>query len=318
MDKYKFSREQLKFVKSKRNVKDIFRIIVKYFIISLVLSIIYYVIFAFFIDTEKERRLSRENEAMAQEYERLSKDIEVLDNTIKNLKYRDQEIYREIFNAMPSTAFSNGDSDLFLERVDSVKDSKILEFTTTNLEELESEVSSINGLINSIRTQFEERADEMLFIPSIVPIKDFTIAQTGASVGEKINPFYKTVVMHEGIDLLAAVGTEILASASGVVELVTRMGKQRGNIVVINHGNGYVTRYMHMGNILVRRGQKVEKGEVIGRIGISGISLAPHLHYEVELNGKSQDPLNYFFSDLTPLMFKEMLIISSNTGQSLD
>ncbi len=318
MDKYKFSREQLKFVKSKRNVKDIFRIIVKYFIISLVLSIIYYVIFAFFIDTEKERRLSRENEAMVQEYERLSKDIEVLDNTIKNLKYRDQEIYREIFNAMPSTAFSNGDSDLFLERVDSVKDSKILEFTTTNLEELESEVNSINGLINSVRTQFEERADEMLFIPSIVPIKDFTIAQTGASVGEKINPFYKTVVMHEGIDLLAAVGTEILASASGVVELVTRMGKQRGNIVVINHGNGYITRYMHMGNILVRRGQKVEKGEVIGRIGISGISLAPHLHYEVELNGKSQDPLNYFFSDLTPLMFKEMLIISSNTGQSLD
>ncbi len=318
MDKYKFSREQLKFVKSKRNVKDIFRIIVKYFIISLVLSITYYVIFAFFIDTEKESRLIRENEAMTQEYERLSKDIEVLDNTIKNLKYRDQEIYREIFNAMPSTAFSNGDSELFLERVDSVKDSKILEFTTTNLKELESEVSSINGLINSIRTQFEERADEMLFIPSIVPIKDFTIAQTGASVGEKINPFYKTVVMHEGIDLLAAVGTEILASASGVVELVTRMGKQRGNIVVINHGNGYVTRYMHMGNILVRRGQKVEKGEAIGRIGISGISLAPHLHYEVELNGKRQDPLNYFFSDLTPLMFKEMLTISSNTGQSLD
>lgn len=318
MDKYKFNREQLNFVKSKRSIKDILRIIFKYFVISLVLSLIYYAVFSLIIDTEREKKLERENVAMSKEYERLSNEIEVLDKTIKNLKYRDLEIYKEIFNAVPSTVSSSDNLDVFLEKVDSIKESKILEFTAKNIEDIESEAESINNLINGISSQFETMGDKLLFIPSIVPIKNFSIGQTGASVGEKINPFYKSVVMHEGIDLLGAVGTEILASASGVVELVTRMGKQRGNIVVINHGNGYVTRYMHMGNILVRRGEKVEKGGIIGRIGISGISLAPHLHYEVEFNGKKQDPLNYFFSDLTPLMYKEMLVISTNTGQSLD
>ena len=318
MDKYKFSKEHLNFVKSKRSFREILRTIVKYFMVSLVLSLIYYVVFSLLIDTEREKRIERENNAMDKELKRLSGEIEVLDKTIKNLKYRDQEIYKEIFDAMPSTAFSSDDIDLFLEKVDTVKESKILEFTAKNIEEIERLTSSTNSLIGSISTQFKAMGEELLSIPSIVPVKDFSIGQTGASIGEKINPFYKTVVIHDGIDLLAAVGTEVLSSASGVVEMVTRMGKQRGNIIVINHGNGYVTKYMHMGNILVRRGERVEKGEVIGRIGISGISLAPHLHYEIEFNGKRQDPVNYFFSDLTPLMYKEMLVISSNTGQSLD
>ena len=318
MDKYKFSKEHLNFVKSKRSFREILRTIVKYFMVSLVLSLIYYVVFSLLIDTEREKRIERENNAMDKELKRLSGEIEVLDKTIKNLKYRDQEIYKEIFDAMPSTAFSSDDLDLFLEKIDTVKESKILEFTAKNIEEIERLTSSTNSLIGSISTQFKAMGEELLSIPSIVPVKDFSIGQTGASIGEKINPFYKTVVIHDGIDLLAAVGTEVLSSASGVVEMVTRMGKQRGNIIVINHGNGYVTKYMHMGNILVRRGERVEKGEVIGRIGISGISLAPHLHYEIEFNGKRQDPVNYFFSDLTPLMYKEMLVISSNTGQSLD
>ncbi|MEF9932430.1 MAG: M23 family metallopeptidase, partial [Bacteroidales bacterium] len=140
----------------------------------------------------------------------------------------------------------------------------------------------------------------------------------GASVGQKINPFYKTVAMHNGIDLLGATGTDILASANGVVEQISRKGKKEGNTITINHGNGYVTKYMQVGDILARQGQRVVQGMVIGRIGLSGISFAPHLHYEIVYNGKNMDPVNYFFADLTPALFKEMVAITANTGQSLD
>ena len=110
----------------------------------------------------------------------------------------------------------------------------------------------------------------------------------------------------------------ILAAASGRVESVSRKSRKDGNTVVINHGNGYTTTYMQMGDILVRQGQKIEKGNVIGRIGMSGMSFAPHLHYEVKFNGKIMEPINYFFSDLSPSMYKEVFKIASNTGQSLD
>ena len=158
----------------------------------------------------------------------------------------------------------------------------------------------------------------MKAIPSIVPIRDFSIRQSGASVGRKVNPFYKSIVEHTGMDLLAGTGTEVLAAADGVVEKAVRNGKKEGNSIVINHKNGYVTKYIHMGDILVRQGQKVSQGTVIGRVGVSGMSFAPHLHYEVWFNDEVMDPMNYFFATVTPQMFREMAIVVANTGQSLD
>ena len=155
-------------------------------------------------------------------------------------------------------------------------------------------------------------------IPSIVPIKDFTVRQTGASVGEKMHPFYKTVTMHTGMDLLAATDTPILAAADGVVESAVRNGKKDGINVTINHQNGYVTVYKNMGKMSVRKRQKVKQGDIIGRVGMSGISFAPHLHYEVWYNGQMMNPMDYFFASLTPQMYRDMAVIVANTGQSLD
>ena len=155
-------------------------------------------------------------------------------------------------------------------------------------------------------------------IPSIIPIKDFSIGQAGASVGKKINPFYKTVVMHNGMDFLGAAGTDVMATAEGIVNETQRSKKGSGNSIVIDHQNGYVTTYSHLGDILVRKGQKVKQGDVIGRIGLSGMSFAPHLHYEISFNEKIMDPVNYFFAELTPEQYKDLVAVASNTGQSLD
>ena len=124
--------------------------------------------------------------------------------------------------------------------------------------------------------------------------------------------------MHNGIDLLAALGTEVIASANGVVTDISRSDRGRGKQIVIEHWGGYKTVYSQLGDILVRKSQQVKQGSVIARVGNSGLSFAPHLHYEVHLDGKPVEPVNFFFADLKPEQYREMLMIAINTGQSLD
>ena len=137
-------------------------------------------------------------------------------------------------------------------------------------------------------------------------------------MGKKVNPFYKNVVSHTGMDLLAGTGTEVLAAADGVVETANRKGRIEGNSIVINHKNGYVTKYNNLGDILVRKGQKVRQGAVIGRVGMSGMSFAPHLHYEVLKDTVVLDPVNHMFASVTPEEYLNMMILSVSTGQSMD
>lgn len=319
MGRYKFNREQLKFVEDKIGLNGWVKRIVKYFVVSILLAVVYYLVVSVLFNTEQERRLARENKLMEEEYERLQEKIVVLDNTVKNLQFKDREIYQKIFNADPPIlSHSTNEVSGFFGGIDTTRNDKIIEYSRDKIAIAESGARVVNNAIKLINYKFSQLEDSVRYIPSIVPIRDFSIGQTGASVGKKINPFYKTVVMHNGMDLLGATGTEILSSASGVVEEVSRKGKKEGNTIVINHGNGYITKYMQIGDILVRQGQKVDQGDVIGRIGLSGMSFAPHLHYEILYKGKSMDPVNYFFADLTPALFKEMVAITSNTGQSLD
>lgn len=319
MGRYKFNREQLKFVEDKRGLRGWLKRMVKYFVISILIAILYYLIVSVFVSTEQERRLARENKLMEEEYGRLQEKIEILDNTIKNLQVKDREIYKQIFDAEPPAISGQENYEaVFFAGIDTTRNDEIVAYSRDRIAQMVSGGASVNKAIKSIKSEFAALGEDVKKIPSIVPLKDFSIGQTGASVGQKINPFYKTVSMHNGIDLLGAVGNEILAAADGVVEQVSRKGKKEGNTISINHGNGYITRYMLVGDILVRQGQKVEQGAIIGRVGLSGMSFAPHLHYEVIYNGENMDPVNYFFADLTPALFKEMVIITSNTGQSLD
>lgn len=319
MGRYKFNREQLKFVEDKRGLRGWLKRMVKYFVISVLIAVLYYLIVSVFVSTEQERRLARENKLMEEEYGRLQEKIEILDNTIKNLQVKDREIYKQIFDAEPPAISGQENYEaVFFAGIDTTRNDEIIAYSRERIAQMASGGALVNMAIKSINSEFAALGEDVKKIPSIVPLKDFSIGQTGASVGQKINPFYKTVTMHNGIDLLGAVGNEILAAADGVVEQVSRKGKKEGNMITVNHGNGYITRYMLVGDILVRQGQKVEQGAIIGRVGLSGMSFAPHLHYEVIYNGENMDPVNYFFADLTPALFKEMVIITSNTGQSLD
>lgn len=320
MGKYRFNREQLKFVEDKIGLKGWTKRAVKYFVLSVLMAVLYYGVISLFVNTEEERRLARENAVMEEEYVRLQEKIEVLDNTVKNLQVKDREIYRQIFDADPPTlSHSESYETGFFEGIDTTRNDLIIEYSRDKIVEIEREARRVGETILSINRAFSQAGEHpVTSIPSVVPLRGFSIGQTGASVGQKINPFFKTVATHNGIDLLGATGADVLAAADGVATLVSRKGKKEGNVVEITHGNGYVTKYMMLGDILVRQGQKVNQGTVIGRVGMSGMSFAPHLHYEVIYNGAYMDPIHYFFADLTPALFKEMVVITSNTGQSLD
>lgn len=317
MGKYRFNKDQLNFVAEKRGVKWWAGKALKYFVMSLLLAVLYYVIFSLFVSTDEERALERETALMQQEYEKMLQRSEVLENTIIGLQQRDREIYRSIFNAEPPVFYSTGGYDMF-EGIDTTRMESIVQDSKLRLAVLERGADRVDASIEAINTNLVELGKGATAIPSIVPLRNFSINQSGASVGKKVNPFYKAVTMHTGMDLLAGTGAEVLAAADGVVEKATRKGKKDGNSITINHKNGYVTKYNNLGNILVRQGQKVSQGTVIGRVGMSGMSFAPHLHYEVWYNDEAMDPMNYFFASLTPQMFREMAIVVANTGQSLD
>lgn len=317
MGKYRFNKDQLKFVEDKRGFKGWVKLILNYFFASLFLAILYYVVFALFVSTEQERALERESALMEEEYGKMQQKVEVLENTIKNLQQRDREIYRSIFNAEPPVYSTSGGDGLF-EGMDTTRIESIIMDSKLRLSVIEKGVGRVNSSIGSIIANLDTLGSGISAVPSIVPVRNFSIRQSGASVGKKVNPFYKNVVLHTGMDLLAGTGTEVIAAAEGVVEKVNRKGKKDGNSIIVNHKNGYVTKYSNLGDVLVRQGQKVRQGTVIGRVGMSGMSFAPHLHYEVWFNGEMMDPMNYFFAELTPQMFREMAVIVANTGQSLD
>ncbi len=317
MGKYRFNRDQLNFVEEKRGFKGWIALMFRYFIVSILLAVFYYIVFTLFISTEKERALERETQLMEQEYEKLSQRLDQLDNTIKNLQYRDREIYRSIFNAEPTTYSSSGDYDMF-EGIDTTRMEAVVADSKMRLEVIARGMDRVNDTFDQIGESLDSLAGKVTSIPSVVPLMDFGIRQSGASVGKKINPFYKTVSMHNGMDLLAAAGTPVLAAADGVVTKAVKNGKREGSSVTIDHKNGYVTVYNHLGKIKVRKGQKVKQGMQIAQVGMTGMTFAPHLHYEVRYNGKVMDPMNYFFSSITPQMYRDMAVIVANTGQSLD
>ena len=171
---------------------------------------------------------------------------------------------------------------------------------------------------SNFKEVFSDAASSRTLPPMLVPVPDLKFAQVGASVGKKMDPFYKVLTMHNGIDLIAGQGTPVLATADGVVLEVKRSGKGPGNIVEIGHDGGYRTLYAHLQDIVVRKGERVKAGRKIANVGMSGNSFAPHLHYEVHRDSLVLDPVNFFFASFSPEDYMKAAYMAATTGQSLD
>ena len=312
---YVFDEDKVRFRKVRVSFWAILRKILLLFVASISMAVLYYIVLAQFVSTEEERRLKQENRMYERELPELEARERLLSDVVAGLQVRDDRIYEEIFHTSAPN-MDPGSSLDFLDGLDSIPDKNIVMHSSGRLEILEKRASRIE---DNFRRIIEIVQDENFDMPPMTnPLKDFSFAQTGASVGERINPFYKVKIMHNGLDLIAPAGDPVYAAADGYVKEVLKSRKGLGNVVTIDHDNGYVTRYAHLADIEVRKGRKIKKGTRIGYVGVSGNSFAPHLHYEVIRDTAVIDPVNCFFSSVTPDEYVNMLIMSASTGQSMD
>jgi len=317
MSKYKFNKEQLSFVEDKLGISGKFAVAFRYLLGSILLATLYYIVFALIFNTREEEKIIQQNQLMEQEYKKVTEKMEILDKVILDLKARDQEIYFNLFKSYPPDIFEGHNNSSLYSRIDSASDITLVNLTSLRNSKMEVLTSQQEKKIREILSSLASMSDVM-GIPAILPVKNIGPSQTGAGVGRKIHPFYKTPVEHKGLDILSPLGTQVRATADGIVEKVVKSDRGRGNQITIRHESGYKTYYAHLGDILVRESQPVRQGAVIGRVGNSGLSFAPHLHYEVTLNGEVLDPVSFFFAEITPVNFREMKINAVSNGQSLD
>ena len=282
--------------------------------LCMVFGAVFALVYTTYFPSEHELALMKENQELEAHYEELSEDMEEAKQMLTYLQERDDDIYRVIFEQDPlpdqvrqaGVGGSNRYKDL-LEQ--DLSQEELIIKTHQRIDRLKRQMyvqtRSHDELIN-----LAKRKNEMLAsIPAIQPIANKTLKRFASGFGMRMHPIYKVRRMHYGADFSSPTGTPVFATGDGVIERVRRSRSSRGygNCIDVDHGHNYKTKYAHLSKILVKRGQKVKRGQVIGKVGNTGGSVAPHLHYEVIYKGRKVNPTNYFFNDLTPKQYEEIL-----------
>ena len=319
--KYKFNPDSLSFDKVRLGFKAFVLRFLAYFIGSVIIAIVYGLLYAMFFDSPKEKALLREIDQLTIQYEMMNKDLDNVEKVIGHLEQTDDNLYRTIFEAEPIPASLReggiGGVNRYKE-LEGYDNSRIIIETAKRLDKIRKHVYVQSRSFDDLIVLAREKEVMLACFPAVMPIANNDLTRTASGFGMRIHPYYKISKFHYGMDFTAPMGTDIYATGDGVVESIIQEKRGYGNHIIINHGFGYKTIYAHLERFNVRRGQKVKRGDVIGFVGNTGMSLAPHLHYEVHLNDTAVDPSNYYFNDLTAEEYERMVEIASRSGQSFD
>jgi murein DD-endopeptidase MepM/ murein hydrolase activator NlpD len=320
-EKYKFNPESLSFDKISLGFRAVLLRFLSYLVGSLIVAGIYGLLFAMFFDSPKEKALLREIEQLTIQYELMNKDMDNVEKVISHLEQTDDNLYRTIFEAepIPATLREGGIGGVNrYKELEGYDNSKIIIETSKRLDKIRKKVYIQSKSFDDLIALAKSKEEMLACFPAIMPISNSDLTRTASGFGLRIHPYYKITKFHKGMDFTAPQGTEVYVTADGVVETYSQDKRGYGNHIIIDHGFGYKTIYAHLDRANVRRGQKVKRGDVIGFVGNTGMSLAPHLHYEVHLNDNPVDPSNYYFNDLTAEEYERMIEIASRSGQSFD
>ncbi len=274
-----------------------------------------------FVDSPKEAALRRENQQLLVQYELLNKQIGDLETVLADVRRRDDNIYRVIFEAdpLPESMRQAGSGGVNRYRdLGSFASSGLVLDTRKRLDRLARQLVVQSKSLDEVASLALRKQEMLACIPSIQPIPNEDLTMTAGGFGWRIHPIHKINKFHAGMDFTAKPGTPVYATGDGRVTFSDYATNGYGMHVVLDHGFDYETLYAHLSKIEVKKGQKVKRGDVIGLVGNSGLSAGPHLHYEVRKGGEPIDPVNFFFNDLSPEEYALMLEISRNAGQSLD
>jgi murein DD-endopeptidase MepM/ murein hydrolase activator NlpD len=278
--------------------------------------------FAFqFVGSPNEKYLRIQNAQLKQDFEDLNDSVAQIQMKMAELEKRDNSVYRSIFEASPLPDSARA---TFLEkqneiaRVERMSGNELVRSISLTLNNLKSRIAAQKSSYNEIAGLINNKEKLLAATPAIQPVSNKDLNRIASGFGYRIDPIYKTVKMHAGLDFTAAQGTPIYATANGVIKTAGNTGNGYGNHVVINHGYGYETLYGHMVRVKARVGQRVERGDLIGYVGSTGKSTGPHCHYEVHKNGQKLDPVYFFYNDLSPQQFDELIKRASASNQSFD
>jgi murein DD-endopeptidase MepM/ murein hydrolase activator NlpD len=319
--KYKFNHETLSFDKIRLGIKQLLLRLFAYFIGSLFLAGIYGFIFAFIFDSPKEKALKREIEQLSLQYELMNKEMENVEKVLGHLQETDDNLYRTIFETepVPSSYREGGIGGVNrYEELEGFSNSDLIVETATRLDRIRKKIYVQSQSFDELIAYAREKEEMLRSIPAIQPVSNKDLKRTASGFGFRIHPIYKISKFHSGMDFTAPTGTDVYATGDGVVSTVKTARRELGNHVIIDHGFGYQSVYAHLDRFNVRVGQKVSRGDVIGFVGSTGLSTAPHLHYEVLANGRNVDPALFYFNDLTPEEYDRMIEIANKSGQTFD
>lgn len=319
--KYKFNPESLSFDKIRLGVRDILLRTLAILIGSVMIAVVFNFLYGLFFDTPKEKALKREIEQLSLQYDLIHREMANLEKVIEHLQETDDNLYRTIFGAEPIQPTQRQAGIGGVNRYDELEgynNSKLVVETAKRLDDIRKNVYVQSKSFDELILLSREKENMLRSIPAIIPISTKDLTRIASGFGLRIHPIYKISKFHAGMDFTAPLGTEVYSSGDGTIESVNSGLRGMGNYVVINHGFGYSSLYAHLDSYSIKPGQKVHRGDVIGYVGNTGLSIAPHLHYEIKLNSQNVDPVNYFFNDLSAAEYEKMIEIASKTGQSFD
>jgi murein DD-endopeptidase MepM/ murein hydrolase activator NlpD len=274
-----------------------------------------------FLDSPKEKVLREQVEKSQQDLTVIGKRVKDMEQRLRDLEKRDNDVYRTIFesNPVPDSARAKQiEMEQEVRLLSSMSENQLAHSLANTLTNMVGRMRFQDKSYDDIEEMIKDKERLLRSTPAIQPVNNKDLNRIASGFGYRVDPVYKTVKYHYGLDFAAPQGTPIYATADGTVTTSGNTGNGYGNHVKLNHGFGYETLYGHMVRIKVGSGQSVKRGEVIGWVGSTGKSTGPHLHYEVHKNGKPLDPIYFFYNDITPEQYQQILKLAASGNQSFD
>jgi murein DD-endopeptidase MepM/ murein hydrolase activator NlpD len=319
--KYKFNPSTLNFERISYSIRDYLIQGLRYLFAGAVIGGIGVVLYASFFKDPETVRLEREIRFLKGQIASLNNEIDTLESFAMDLREKDDNVYRSIFGSDPYPEHLRKGGIGGSDRYRSLKGFE----SSEGIIETKKRIGRLQRMLVAQSKSYEEvfalarDKDEMLqSIPAIQPVSNKDLKRIASGFGMRIHPIYKIAKMHAGLDFTADIGAEVYATGDGVVQSIDDKLSGYGHHVMLKHGFGFETLYAHLSKVLVRPGEKVKRGQVIGYVGNSGTSTGPHLHYEVIKNGEKVNPVFYFYNDITPEQYEDLLERAANANQSLD
>ena len=282
--------------------------------------VFWWVVISLTIDLPMEHKLRHSTDDLRTEYERMSERYDSLSYVLDNVVRRDENVFRKLFESNPYdlTADVNQERIVLYERLVEMDNDELTKLLDKKLQNAAKQESEILRSYEDLRYNISSGVLSIDYVPAIQPVNNKQLTLLAAGKKPLINPFHRTMREHHGVDYLVPEGTAVFATADGVVKSLSEKNTSHGKAVTISHGNGYETSYSHLLDIRVKKGQKVKRGDIIALSGNSGLSFVPHLHYEVIYNDTRVDPVHYFFLELEPDEYQQMIRIALSSMQSFD